>query len=64
MSGSLGCCSVVCTDTQQQQWRGFKTKHSKQSTGVGMKKSASDDSLKALRMSVSHRHEPTFAADV
>lgn len=48
-------CLTACTDIQlqQQQWRGFKTKHAKHSTGVGMKKSSPDDSLKALRLSVS-----------
>lgn len=37
---------------QQQQWRGFKTKHSKESTGVGMKKPGADESLKSLRLSI------------
>jgi len=48
-------CSAVNADTllQQQQWRGFKTKHSKQATGVGMKKPGTDESLKTLRLSVS-----------
>jgi len=49
------CGTTVNTDAlvQQQQWRGFKTKHSKQSTGVGMKKPGADESLKSLRLSVS-----------
>ena len=55
---SEACSSAACTDTrlQQQQFRGFKTKHSKQSTGVGMKRSGADDSLKALRQSVSQTY--------
>lgn len=54
---------AACADTlpQQQQWRGFKTKHSKQSTGVGMKKSGADESMKALKLSVSERFSLLYA---
>lgn len=54
---------MLDTLPQQQQWRGFKTRHSKDSRGVGMKKSGVDESLKSLRLSVSERDIPLLYAE-